>query len=841
MNGHVYDSATKCFVSLKASNPDLRAEKWNEADTRSKLIDALFIQCLGWRETDIRRELSSCSGRLDYQFSIVQPTIIVEAKRVSYFLPAKIGKTCERAKLASLVNANPTLREPLEQVRGYCADRSVPLAVVTNGRTILAFISVRTDGIAWYDGDAFIIHDVFDEKLNFTELYNLRSRDAVVAGTLHTQLLGKPSAITPTSVVSGYPDPRILLSPNKLGRVLEPVIHPIFDQASDDNSLDVIEHCYVLPPDTTAPAEYSALLRDSPPHYAVNAKSIDRRNAFDRFEDTIGSLMKTEPSPQMVLVIGGVGVGKTTFLRRFFQVYLPKKEDQIHGCKESCLPLYVNFQRPGADPTKVDRVIYERLRDQIEELDGKRVPRQKKDFDFFSTEGLQHIFLKPYQRFLKNEGSLAQIDPNKFQELRRAFLAKHRDDVEGFVDGAIQVLRDRYHQKIVVIIDNVDQCSADYQKAVYLFCRTLENRFKTLVVVALREEWYWHHGVGKEGPLSAYHNLVFHIPSPRTRDVLKKRLEYAIDKTKDCEFPAISIGLGKSATLEPIHLQRYIQICSEAFFDNEDIAGFFECLSNGSVRRGLESFLEFLRSGHTHEDEYLEAMLNGRAYRLRHHQVFKSIAYGQYRHYSGSRSIVANIFSPVFFGSGHHTYFLRAYLLRWLKQRATIESSAGRGYVPIVEVRTEIRSVGLPDELIDSFIKDCVKKDILCPDVALEDAFDEWRFLKITAWGAHILDHLVQTFCYMEAVMLDTPIADPGFLSRISDNYSEGVRTSIDFRQPLVKEFVDYLFQIEEQERASLAAAEWSKELPSFMLSVRDQMEMEYSRISRAAEAMRQN
>lgn len=63
----------------------------SESDTRSKLIDNLFINVLGWTENDIMREGHVDSGYYDYKISIAGMTFIVEAKKqfVEFLLPSK--------------------------------------------------------------------------------------------------------------------------------------------------------------------------------------------------------------------------------------------------------------------------------------------------------------------------------------------------------------------------------------------------------------------------------------------------------------------------------------------------------------------------------------------------------------------------------------------------------------------------------------------------------------------------------------------------------------------------------------------------------------------------------
>ena len=65
---------------------ELRNTEWknlSEADTRSKLIDPIFLQCLNWDEGDITREENVNSiGYVDYYFKIGDRVLfILEAKK----------------------------------------------------------------------------------------------------------------------------------------------------------------------------------------------------------------------------------------------------------------------------------------------------------------------------------------------------------------------------------------------------------------------------------------------------------------------------------------------------------------------------------------------------------------------------------------------------------------------------------------------------------------------------------------------------------------------------------------------------------------------------------------
>ncbi|MBM4036452.1 MAG: hypothetical protein FJ291_32350, partial [Planctomycetes bacterium] len=221
------DRLTEAFAALKSHGCDIDSEDWSEADTRSKFIDTVVIECLGWEEPDIRRERSTDGLRLDYVLSIAQPIIVVEAKRASFVLPVTRAKGRHRVRLGSLLAANPTLHDAIMQVRAYCDQASVAVAALTNGRTYIVFLAVRTDGVRWEDGDALVFPDIFAADFDFTDMFTLLAKEAVVKGELHGALLHEAPPTSLATVLSTYESPDASIPNNALGLALEPLLETV--------------------------------------------------------------------------------------------------------------------------------------------------------------------------------------------------------------------------------------------------------------------------------------------------------------------------------------------------------------------------------------------------------------------------------------------------------------------------------------------------------------------------------------------------------------------------------------------------------------------------------------
>ena len=350
------DGYTEAFADLRLNGTAIHEEDWTETDTRSKFIDKFLIECLGWKEEDIRRELSSDGKRLDYVLSLMRPSVVVEAKRASIKFPVVNERKIRKINIGKYLKANPTMLEHLTQVRSYCVEWSVPLAVLTNGETYFCFVALRTDGVNWKEGDLIVTPNIFNSQIDFSEVFSLLSRESFLNENLIGQLCNREMP-NPRSVISSYSNPKALLSRNPLGLALEPLLQHVFSDVTDDSLTDIIENCYVLPGETTLRnEEFESLLLDRPPAYSPGAISIASTNAFVTFQESIKDYLTRQQWSQTLLVIGGVGVGKTMFLRRFFFL-----KPEAHAVQNKTCPFYIDFRKPGLDPREIPALIYGRL------------------------------------------------------------------------------------------------------------------------------------------------------------------------------------------------------------------------------------------------------------------------------------------------------------------------------------------------------------------------------------------------------------------------------------------------------------------------------------------------
>jgi len=88
---HNIDEAKKRFDIFKSKITEFITNDLTESDTRSKLLDDMFKNVLGWLEADIEREKFVQIGYYDYLLSIPGFQFVIEAKKnfIEFQLPVK--------------------------------------------------------------------------------------------------------------------------------------------------------------------------------------------------------------------------------------------------------------------------------------------------------------------------------------------------------------------------------------------------------------------------------------------------------------------------------------------------------------------------------------------------------------------------------------------------------------------------------------------------------------------------------------------------------------------------------------------------------------------------------
>ncbi len=548
-----------------------RVDQRNEATTRFHLIDTLFFQCLGWLKEDVIFEGSYEGEYADYAFLAPRQILIVEAKKENSYFELPIGKEQLEYSLASLMRDYPNLNAAIKQVTGYCQSRGVPFAAVSNGHQLVVFVATRSDGLPPLRGKALVFPSLQFMLDNFLELWQVLSKPAVERQKLYARLMGSIIPELPpklSSSIIGYPG---VVNRNAFQADLQSLSELVIEDLVHAEPLEktFLLECYAqsgalsqysLISKSILQARYTALFDSETPGPAITSASTK--------EGISAELLAESMSRRPILLIGDVGVGKTTFIRRLINV------DAVQ-IFEKAIYLYIDLGSQATLSSDLNNFILEEIKRQL---------RDNYEIDVDEDRFIRGVYNIEIQRFRKGiYGRLHESDPNLYDQKEIEFLEGKISEKSEFLKNALEHLVKGRRKQIVIFLDNADQRSEETQQQVFLIAQELAVRWPATIFVALRPETYYRSM--KVGALSGYHPKAFTISPPRIDLVLEKRLNFALKITSG-EIPISTLQPSISIRLET--LDTIIRVFLDSLKWSRDINEFIDNIAGGNVRLALD-------------------------------------------------------------------------------------------------------------------------------------------------------------------------------------------------------------------------------------------------------------
>lgn len=733
----------------------------SESDTRVKLIDRVFKECLNWEDKDdIFREENAAPGFVDYVFKIGQKNIfVVESKKqdVSFNLPISYLKYRRKYDVAGILSTDKTLKEVMTQAQIYCNRKGARFGVITNGEQYVIF-EAMVPFEDWTNGNCRIFYNLNDIELNFMEFWNLLSKDAVEGGSLEETLSKKTDELQFERAVDNVKFRNEIQPRNELHEYMIPIIEFAFKDIIDEDKIEMLKECYVLE------REFEEQTRSIRNHFTsdlertFNLKRVvenkDNAGVFQTDFGTYSKIIQSKPpNPVVFLLLGKIGSGKTTFVFRFFNFVLSEEE------RTRVKMFYINFKDAPTEKASIREFILKNIVNEFETKYGE-------------------LLLQ-----LKMQLRLEKISPS-VEDLVKLFMGLRG---EGFTPS--------------LVIDNVDQHSLEnpkFHELIFLEANNLTKEFRTITIMTLREESFYRSAI--EGAFDAYNLEKYLISPPDLRKILLSRIRYVSDKLKSPKGD-LQILFKTYLDYEPEHknIELFLAIVYDTIFKSYErsVTSFISGTSGGDMRRALELFARFLTSGNTKIREMLDKYKRSGSYTIAEHQFVKSIALGSYRYYSLENSFMMNVFEIDEFSRSH---FLKLKILNYALERASIDSSLGRGFITINELLKHAYEVFIPREAIEQSLVDLAKYGLILLNTRSRVNLEKASHFRITESGNYYLRLLPYRFSYLDLIIADTPISDLDLVKKL--RYLLPSR-DMEIRFDRTEAFIKYLLKTEERESKS--------------------------------------
>lgn len=774
----------------------LKKQDYSESDTRSKVIDKLFINVLSWREEDIVREGHLESGYFDYKFSIPGFHLIVEAKRQYNNLILPVNT--KRISISTLYKEN---KEVIDQIRGYTSDSGIDFGIITNGHQFIIAQFVNHDGKSWKNNQALIFNG-FDDILNrYIEFFNNTSKFAIIQNGGFDFLISN-SEEKPKKIISSLIDREKEVVRNTISAQIAPLIDAIFGEIFEDNiedDLDFIKDCFIENSETIKNKdELNGLFDDKPPELEEVSKARNLESIVNQIDDEIVNnpiFAKETVPPKPIIIVGTKGAGKTTFINYLFKNKLPENTLKDHPY------VYVDFRKYYKEDKSIDtELISNDILDSIYD--------NYSELKLHSSSVLKRIYHKEIKR--NNESIWEDLLGNNAEYNRKLneFFEKNTSLKQRHLELLSRYLIRERHLRLIIIIDNADQFDLTVQEKVFLFANSLNTNAFCGIFIALREGYYYKWRF--KPPFNAFISNVYHVTAPPYSEVLQARIDFTLKKIAFSDKVTGTDDRGYKIILDNQNIKEFLHGLQDSLFEdnNQKIIDFLNYSTFPNIREGLRLFKLFFISGYTDIHEYILRVRFSQSDKLVTiplHEFIKSIGLYNKLYYDSEISIIPNLFYPC---NNCNDHFLKIWILKYFVEKHELGGNISKfeRYTKLLE---DFSQYGYRIDVLNQSVHELLNQEFIDSDEILSDLkwfqLPEREFnISISPKGFYYIKDLINHFHYLDMVLQDTPIYINEHYSKIRTVFplaDEKGKRNMEQRISTVKEFLHYL-EIQEKKQA---------------------------------------
>jgi S1 RNA binding domain len=461
-----------------------------------------------------------------------------------------------------------------------------------------------------------------------------------------------------------------------------------------------------------------------------------------------------------MLLVGGAGAGKSTFVDYLQDVALPA------DVRAKTLWIRIDM-----NPAPISRdEIYPWLREEI--IRGCIDAHPKTDFA--SLDVLKSIHSVEVNGFRKGVGRLYGKTPGLYDSKLADMLTTLLANRHVVATNTARYCSTEKGVLLIIVLDNSDKRLREEQLLMFEAAQWLQREFRGLVLLPLREETYDNHR--NEPPLdTALKDLVFRIEPPLFQYILASRVNLALRELTKKGEKLLSYNLPNGMQVEyPASDQGFYfsSILKSIFEHDRYVRRLIVGLSGRNMRRALEIFLEFCTSGHIGTDEITKIRLSQGRHVLPLSLVTSVLLRVNQRFYDSDASYLKNVFAADIHDKRPH-FFARLLILRMLfNSYSTPGSNRMKGYVRVAKLRHDIANFGVEEEVFRRELEYLVRGFcVVCEDFRLKDITDD--DLVSIAPAGHVHNSISSEQYYLAAIAEDSWFEKEGVAQRIANRIGD--------------------------------------------------------------------
>lgn len=442
---------------------------------------------------------------------------------------------------------------------------------------------------------------------------------------------------------------------------------------------------------------------------------------------------------QLLLLIGSVGSGKSTFISYLKEV----------GIAKSILArlTWIRVDLNSAPVNKAD--IYTWLKQSIIDV----LIEENNEVDVNDLKVIKDIFSVELANFDKL-ASLLGKDSDVYNLKLFDEINKWKDDLDLRVKTFIEYFIHKQGKEFIIVLDNCDKRTLEQQLLMFEVANWLKDSFKCIVFLPLRETTFDH--FRNEKPLdTVIKDLTFRINPPALEKVIYNRIKYAgrLEKKGD-KGNYYQLPNGFTAHYPSSDELNYLKSILKSLFQNKFFKRLISGLAGRDVRKGIEIFLDFCKSGHITEADIMHMKFSQGDYQLPNHIISRVFLRGNREYYSDSDTRIKNLFysEP---SDKFPDPFLRIAILDWLNERRRIKGTSGIvGFYKVEELLIGLSILGHNVENILAELKVMAKNSMIITESQNDEVIEIDELISINSTG-YIHLELLSSIDYLSSCAED--------------------------------------------------------------------------------------
>lgn len=735
---------------LKDLPPNLN--DWNEATTRLHFIDKFLTKCLGWPRTPTKFRVETHTDGEFSDYVLGEPEAVIwEAKRAgAYFdFPADSDQRLV-VPIQEIFRISKTAEEAMRQAQSYCNDSGVEFAVVSNGHQIIAFIAVRL-GHSWLKGKALVLRNIDRICVEFPTIWQCLSPDGIFEKRLLSLLTSGTTKSIPRKLSSDlihFPTFRyaseLQANLRSLGELLLQDVVGV-----DSVRKQFYQECYcdtgALSRDTLINvqllrARYAALFSKS-----EQAPILEPAAQGHSVPELSKQIMTEALSGRPIVLLGDVGVGKTSFLEQLMYIRAPKEF-------ERSVCIYLDLGSKAALEHDIKKFV-------LDDIERQLFTNYK--VDIFEHNFVRGVYDSEIKRFRSSfKAHIYKSNKTKLDEQLMARLDELVNARAEHLRRSIEHVALARRYQVIIILDNADQRAIDVQQSAFLIAQEFAKTWNALVFISVRPQTFFQSK--RSGVLAAYPHKVFTILPPRPELVIEKRLIFALNVAEGRVSPdvlqGVRLNLGNIAT--------FLRALIFSLEKNRDLTEILANITAGNIRATIEFITRFIGSPNVEAKKIVEIHEKTHNYIIPIHEFSKAAILGDYSHFYADSSLAINLFDVQ--SADRNEHFLALMVIAFLI--STVSEKNNDGFIRTFSIHRELQSWSYLPEQINKTLRNLTNKRLIetTERVTFEEDLtgligDIPEGFRITSIGAYHIHRWAGDFSYLDAMVFDTPIFDPDF------------------------------------------------------------------------------